>query len=95
LIEAVEALIFLNSSEKLKHDIWWDNMRVKHDTLGISNTCVVLESSCIEGNLLTHLGDLILIVMREDIELEDSFSNIWGTCKIDLEELCLEVSLLR
>jgi hypothetical protein len=69
-------------------------MSVKHDSLGILNACVVLKSATIEASLLTESGDSLTIVVGEAVHLEDTFSNIWGTHQVDLEELCLKVALI-
>ena len=70
-------------------------MSIEHDSLSILNACVVLKSATIETSLLTESGNSFTIVVGEAIHLEDTFSNIWGTHKVDLEELSLKMAFIR
>jgi hypothetical protein len=72
----------------------WDSVGVEHDSLDVSHICVVLESSTVESDVLAHLGNLLSIVLGEDIELENSLRNVWSTREIDLEDLGLQVPLI-
>lgn len=69
-------------------------MSVEHDSLSILNACVVLKSATIETSLFTESGNSFTIVVGEAVHLENTFSNIWGTHKVDLEELSLKVAFI-
>jgi hypothetical protein len=86
---------FLSEFTKELNDLlFWNGMSVEHNSLDISHISVVLERSAIKTNLLTHLSNLFSIVLSEKIEFKDTFSNIWCTHKIDLENFGLQVSLI-
>ena len=69
-------------------------MSVKHDPLSILNACVVLKSTTIEASLLAQSGNSLTIVVGEAVHLEDTFSDIWGTHQVNLEELSLKVAFI-
>jgi hypothetical protein len=85
LVEAVEDLILFNPAKEVEHGLLRNDVGVEHHALGILHTRVVLEGASIQGNLFAHLGDLILVVVCENVQLEDSLSDVGGTCQIDLK----------
>ena len=70
-------------------------MSVKQHSLSILSASVVLESTTIEASLFTEASDSLPIVMSKSVHLEDAFSNIWCAHQIYLEELSLQMSLIR
>jgi hypothetical protein len=85
LVEAVEDLILFNPAKEVEHGLLRNDVGVEHHALGILHTRVVLEGASIQGNLFAHLGDLILVVVCENVQLEDSLSDVGGTCQIDFK----------
>jgi len=67
---------------------------VKHNSLDISHVGVALKCSSIETNLLTHFGNLFSIVLSEQIQLEDTLSNVWSAHEVNLKDFGLEVTLI-
>ena len=70
-------------------------MSVQHDTLGILDASVVLQSTTIEASLLAETSDSLTVVVGELVHLEDTFSNIGSAHKVNFEELGLKVTLVR
>lgn len=94
IVHALEGLLFTKFAKEVNDLLLWDGMGVEHDSLDIGHVCVALEGSTVETNLLAHLCNLFSIVLREEIELEDSLGNVWSTHEVDLEDLGLQVSLI-
>lgn len=69
-------------------------MGVQHHTLDVLHVGVILKSTTIQTDLLTHFGDLLPVILVENIQLEDSFCDVWSTQEIDFEDFGLEVSLV-
>lgn len=44
--------------------------------------------------MLAKTGNSLPIVLGEEVKLENSLSNIWGTHEIDLKEFGLEMTLI-
>jgi hypothetical protein len=69
-------------------------MSIKQNSLGILCASIVLECTTIETGLFTKAGNSLSIILGKSVHKEDSFSYIRGAHKIDLEELCLQMTLI-
>lgn len=69
-------------------------MGVEHDSLDVHHVSIVLESSAVETNLLAHLGYLLSVILREEVELEDTFGHIRRVDQVYLKNLGLEVAFV-
>lgn len=69
-------------------------MGVQHHSFDILHVSVVLKSTAIKSNLFAHFGNLLTVVLGENVKFENSFSNIWSTHEVDFENFSLKVSLV-
>jgi len=69
-------------------------MGVQHHSLDVTHVAVVLECSSEQTNLLAHLGNLFTVILSEDIQLEDTFSNIWSAHNIYFKNSGLKMTLI-
>jgi len=69
-------------------------MGVQHHTLDVLHVGVILKCTTIQTDLLTHFGNLLSVILVEDIQLENSFCDVWSTQEIDFKDFGLKVSLV-
>lgn len=69
-------------------------MGVEHDSLDVGHVRVALEGPTIEPDLFAHLGDLLSVVLGEEVELEDSLSDVRSAHEVDLKDFRLQMPLV-
>lgn len=76
VVHALKGVLLRKLTKELKNLVLRNSMSVQHNSLDISHVGVVLKSAAIKSNLLTKLCDGLSIVLGEDVQLEDSLSNV-------------------
>ena len=94
VVHALEGVVLAKSAEELEDLVLWDGVGVEHDSLDVDHIGVVLEGSAVETDLLAHLGDLLSVILGEEVELEDTFGDVRSVDQVDLEHLSLEMALV-
>lgn len=54
-----------------------------------------LKSASVKTDLLAHAADLLLVELREEVQLEDAFSDLRRRHQVDLEQLRLEMAFVH
>lgn len=94
VIQASKAVFLVELAEEPDHNILVDSVGVDHHAFGVFKAGVVLKGSAVHADLFAHLGDCVFVIVGAHIQLEDSFSYVWITLKVDLEKLRLEMTFV-
>jgi hypothetical protein len=91
----LKGVFLTQSSEEINDLVLWDSVGIEHHPLDVTHIGVVLKGSSVQADLFAHLGNLLSIILGEQVEFEDSLGNLWSTHDIDLEHSSLEMSFIR
>lgn len=94
IVHALEAVFLTQFSKEIDDLILLNGVGIQHNSLDILHVGVVLKGSTIESNLFTHLGNLLAVILSENVEFENTFGDIWSTHEVDFEHFSLKVTFI-
>jgi hypothetical protein len=71
--------------KEFNHNFLGDSVGVHHDSSCIWEVSGVLEGTTVQAYLFAHLSDALSIKLGEQVQLKDTFRNVWSGHDVDFE----------
>mmetsp|Transcript_102832 Transcript_102832/g.290759 ORF Transcript_102832/g.290759 Transcript_102832/m.290759 type:complete len:976 (+) Transcript_102832:1169-4096(+) len=94
VIEALKGRLWRHAGKVRGQELWGHLMRVQHDSLEVSGVLVVLQSPLHEARLLAELADVVAVVVREHVHLQDGLGDLGRLLQVHGQQLRLELGLV-
>ena len=69
-------------------------MGVHHNSSSICEISGVLQGTTVQADLLAHFANPFPIELGKQVQLEDTFRNVWSCHNVDLKEFCLKMTFV-
>mmetsp|Transcript_25740 Transcript_25740/g.76640 ORF Transcript_25740/g.76640 Transcript_25740/m.76640 type:complete len:1065 (+) Transcript_25740:1273-4467(+) len=91
---ALERRLGRQLREVLGEELRRHGVRVEHDALEVRGLLVVLHGPLVQARLLAELADVLLVVVREEVHLQDGLRDLGRLLEVHGEQLGLELRLV-